>query len=57
MDPAKYKADNELQKLVDEAAAPFEKEMKRVQTNREAAAKPEYMRLLKQLLDLITSIP
>ncbi|MCW5907270.1 MAG: bifunctional metallophosphatase/5'-nucleotidase [Chitinophagales bacterium] len=30
VDPAKYKADKELQKLIDEAAAPFEKEMKRV---------------------------
>ncbi|MES2621527.1 MAG: bifunctional metallophosphatase/5'-nucleotidase [Bacteroidota bacterium] len=30
VDPVKYEADKELQKLVDEAAAPFEKEMKRV---------------------------
>jgi 2',3'-cyclic-nucleotide 2'-phosphodiesterase (5'-nucleotidase family) len=30
VDPAKYKADKELQKLVDEVAAPFEKEMKKV---------------------------
>ena len=35
----------------------IEKEMKRVQTNGEAAAKPKYMRVLKQLLDIIRSIP
>lgn len=30
VDPGKYKPDTELQKLIDEATAPFEKEMKRV---------------------------
>lgn len=30
VDPGKYKADKEMQQLIDEAVAPFEKEMKRV---------------------------
>ena len=44
-------------KLVKMIGDDIEKEMKRVQINGEAATKPKYMRLLKQLLDLISSIP
>lgn len=44
-------------KQVKEMGDDVEKEMQRVGTNGEAAAKPKYLRTLKQILDLIRSIP